>query len=62
MVRYSWPEDNRPGLIIYSGPGTDQGRTRMTLRGSYDEGKTWPWKQLVYMGVQAGSPQPKKQD
>ncbi len=49
MVRYSWPKDGKPGLIIYSGPGTDQGRYRMTLRGSYDDGKTWPWKQLVYM-------------
>ena len=48
MVRCSWPKDDKPGLIVYSGPGTDQGRYRMTLRGSYDDGKTWPWKQLVY--------------
>jgi len=48
MVRYSWPSGDRPGLVVFSGPGTDQGRYRMTLRGSYDDGNTWPWKQLVY--------------
>ncbi len=50
IVRYSWPKDGKPGLIVYSGPGVDRGRLRGTLRGSYDDGKTWPYKRLYYEG------------
>ena len=39
-----------PGLILYSGPGVPAGRARGTLRGSYDDGKTWPWKKQYYQG------------
>lgn len=48
--RYSWPEGDKPGLILYSGPGLSSGRVQGTLRGSYDDGKTWPWKLLYYEG------------
>ena len=50
MVRYSWPKDGKPGLIVFSGPGVDHGSLRGTVRGSYDDGKTWPWKQMYYEG------------
>lgn len=50
ILRYSWPEGDKPGLILYSGPGTDQGRMLSTIRGSYDDGKTWTWSQRVYAG------------
>ena len=35
--RYSW----EPNILLYSGPG-GPGRIEMTVRVSYDEGKTWP--------------------
>jgi len=50
LQRYSWPKDGRPGLILYSGPGLATARAQGTLRGSYDDGETWPWKLLYYQG------------
>ena len=39
-----------PGLILYSGPAAFRARAQGTLFGSYDEGKTWPWKLKYYEG------------
>ncbi len=50
VERHSWPEGDKPGLLLYSGPGVEAARAQGTLRGSYDEGKTWPWKQTYYEG------------
>ena len=50
IFRYSWPKDNKPGLILYSGPAAAQARANGTLSGSYDDGKTWPWRQMYYEG------------
>ncbi|MFH1731982.1 MAG: sialidase family protein [Planctomycetota bacterium] len=50
LRRYSWPKDDEPGLILYSGPAVSNSRAQGTLRGSYDDGKTWPWKLLYYQG------------
>jgi sialidase-1 len=45
------PEKNR---ILYSGPG-GPGRSRMTVRLSYDEGKTWPVAKVIHEGSAAYS-------
>lgn len=37
ILRYSW----EPSVLLYSGPGGPD-RIEMTVRVSYDEGKTWP--------------------
>jgi len=50
LRRYSWPKGEKPGLILYSGPGLRKARAQGTLRGSYDEGKTWPWQLQYYQG------------
>jgi len=50
MVRYAWPENGKPGVILYSGPGLATGRVQGTLWASYDDGKSWPWKQQFYQG------------
>ena len=50
VERHSWPKDGKPGIILYSGPGLEKARAQGTLRGSYDEGKTWPWKLMYYQG------------
>ena len=50
VARHSWPKDGKPGLILYSGPGVTTARAHGTLFGSYDEGKTWPWKLVYYEG------------
>ena len=57
ILRYSWPEDAEKGgksRILFSSPaGT--GRTHLTVRMSYDEGKTWPVSRVVYEGGSAYS-------
>lgn len=50
VERYSFPKNGLPGLLLYSGPGTEGARAQGTIRGSYDEGKTWPWKLEYYQG------------
>lgn len=40
--RYSW----KPNILLYSAPD-GPGRIKMTVRASYDEGKTWPAARLV---------------
>ena len=40
--------------ILYSGPG-GPGRKNMTIRLSYDEGKTWPVAKVLYAGSAAYS-------
>ncbi len=50
VERHSFPQNGKPGLILYSGPNSETARARGTLRGSYDEGKTWPWKLEYYQG------------
>ena len=50
VVRHSFPSRGRPGLLLYSGPGVEGARAQGTLRGSYDEGKTWPWTLRYYEG------------
>ena len=50
IFRHSWPKDGKPGLILYSGPAAARARANGTLFGSYDDGKTWPWRQMYYEG------------
>jgi len=49
--RYSLKPKN---VILYSGPG-GPGRENMTVRLSYDEGKTWPVSKVIYPGSAAYS-------
>jgi sialidase-1 len=50
VVRHSWPKGDKPGILLYSGPGAVNARAQGTLRGSYDEGTTWPWTLEYYQG------------
>ncbi len=60
MVRYNDPSVGN--VILFSNPSTsarkrwDGGsRHRMTVRGSYDNGETWPLKRLIFAGPSAYS-------
>ncbi|MBN2316822.1 MAG: exo-alpha-sialidase [Sedimentisphaerales bacterium] len=48
--RYSW----QPNIILHSGPG-GPGRNNMTIRVSYDEGKSWPVAKVLMEGSGAYS-------
>jgi len=50
VARYSFPSNGKPGLLLYSGPDSLTARAKGTLRGSFDEGKTWPWTMEYYQG------------
>ena len=48
--RHSW----QPSVILYSGPG-GKGRNNLTIRASYDEGKSWPIARRLHDGGSAYS-------
>lgn len=48
ILRYSWPEDGKSRILFSSPAG--KGREAMTVRVSYDEGKTWPASKLIHQG------------
>jgi sialidase-1 len=52
--RYAWPEAGRPGVILFANPASRQ-RERMTVRASFDDGRTWPAHRLIEPGPSAYS-------
>ena len=52
--RYSWPEEGR-GLVLFSNPADEKQRINMTIRVSYDDGRTWPVSRQIYAGPSAYS-------
>jgi sialidase-1 len=51
------PGPDRPekALLIFSNPASREGRRSLTVRQSFDEGKTWPVSREVYAGSAAYS-------
>jgi len=44
--RYSWPGDGRKSVILFSNPASAK-RNMMTVRASFDDGRTWPVSRLI---------------
>ncbi len=40
--RVAWPERDIPGLIVFSNPASAERRVNLTVRASFDDGRTWP--------------------
>ena len=53
--RYRWPEDNKPGLILFSNPAHKTDRRNMTVRLSQDDGQTWDTGRTLHEGPSAYS-------
>ncbi len=53
LIRYQFSGQKQAHL--FSNPASTTSRTQMTVRISYDNGKTWPEKKLVYEGPSAYS-------
>ncbi|MCD6505086.1 exo-alpha-sialidase [Candidatus Poribacteria bacterium] len=53
--RYSWPKENGRGIILFSNPASQEKRINMTIRVSYDEGKSWPIARVLHPGPSAYS-------
>ena len=50
MVRYTAAQGHGKSWLLFSNPANKTRRDRMTVRLSYDGGKTWPVAGLVYKG------------
>ena len=48
-------EGSRDTILLYSGPNSKSQREKMTIKGSFDEGKTWSLKKEIYSGTSAYS-------
>ncbi|BCU75586.1 sialidase family protein [Luteolibacter sp. LG18] len=55
ILRQSWPGAGTPGLILFSNPASRSGRRDLVLRGSRDDGQTWPLAKLIQPGDAAYS-------
>ncbi|MFT7679889.1 MAG: sialidase-1 [Planctomycetota bacterium] len=55
LRRLRWAQGDTPGVVLFSNPAHEKSRARMTLRASFDDGKSWPLEQLLYEGSSAYS-------
>jgi hypothetical protein len=55
VERLRWPAGDQPGAILFSNPASTNGRVRMTVRASFDDGQTWPLAHLLHEGPSAYS-------
>jgi len=55
LRRYSWPENGKPGFLLFSNPASPTRREKLTVRLSRDEGKTWPQAWTLHVGPSAYS-------
>lgn len=53
--RYSWPTSDEQNVILFSNPANADHRVNMTVRASFDDGKTWPASLTLYSGNSAYS-------
>ncbi|MHC4407059.1 MAG: sialidase family protein [Planctomycetota bacterium] len=54
ILRYSWAEGDQKSCIAFANPA-GPGRANLTVRLSYDEGRTWPVSKTIYKGSAAYS-------
>ncbi len=55
LLRYDPPEKSEKPLVLFSNPADTKQRIKMTVRLSYDEGRTWPVAKLLHAGPSAYS-------
>lgn len=55
MIRYSFPSATEKSRILFCNPANPTSRKELTVRVSYDEGKTWPVSAMLYRGYAAYS-------
>jgi sialidase-1 len=55
LERYRWPEESKPGVILFSNPARQKGRGNLTVRASFDDAQTWPASRVLHAGPGAYS-------
>jgi sialidase-1 len=53
LIRYDFT--GKPPLLVFSNPASKEKRIGMTVRLSFDDGKTWPAHKVLYQGPSAYS-------
>jgi len=48
ILRYTWPDEHGRGRILFANPADEKRRRNMTVRLSYDDGKTWPVSRTIH--------------
>jgi sialidase-1 len=54
LRRHSWPEAGRQNVLLFSNPASTN-RENLTVRASFDEGRTWPVSRVLHAGPAAYS-------
>lgn len=54
IMKHRFPGDKK-NVLIFSNPASQEKRVNMTIRISYDEGKTWPVSKVLHAGPSAYS-------
>jgi hypothetical protein len=55
IERFSWPGKGGRSVILFSNPASEKDRANMTVRASFDEGKTWGTGKVLHAGPSAYS-------
>lgn len=55
IKRGGWPRAGEASVILFSNPASQGGRVNMTVRASFDEGRTWPASRVLHAGPSAYS-------
>lgn len=55
IERYRWPEKANSSVLLFSNPASQTGRVKLTLRASFDDGRTWPAGLVLHAGPSAYS-------
>jgi sialidase-1 len=55
LIRYSWPDLHGKSRLLFANPASADKRHLLTVRLSYDEGRTWPVAKLLHKGPSAYS-------
>jgi len=55
LFRYSWPQADGPGQILFCNPASTNKRQNLTVRVSSDEGESWPSGRVLWSGPAAYS-------
>ena len=53
LIQYDYPGKKK--FMVFSNPAIKTSRTNMTVRLSYDNGRTWPFSKILYSGPSAYS-------
>lgn len=55
IIRYTWPSVTEKNRILFSNPADETKRRNLTVRLSYDDGKTWPVSRALHTDAAAYS-------